>query len=485
MIKNDRQYRITKVAAAKFEEALRQFDSGSATTEPDVHPLIAKAQRDAIKSQLDELRSQLSEYEGLVSGKAGVVELGSLKDLPQALVQARISAGLSQKDLAEKLGLKEQQIQRYEATDYHQASLSRLFEIADSLNIKIREELFLPRSSRGAAEIFARLRDIGISKDFVLNRLVQREFAEDLDSDRENLDRFVFNLSRSVSHVFGWTPAAVLGGERPWLDKGVLGTARFKLNASAEEKSLTVYTFYAHFLALLLLKTTEDIVAQPIPTEPDEVHRAIVKRYGSMSFRNALLYCWDLGVPVLPLNDPGAFHGACWRVDGRNVIVLKQRTSSLARWLFDLLHELRHAGEKPEASTREIIEEPETSLERVNSDEEQEASWFAGEVILGGRAEDLIKLCERKAEGSIERLKSVVQDVANENDVEVAALANYLAFRLSLQDRNWWGAATNLQPKGEQPWQVAREVLLKRANLYRLTALDRELFVQALRDPGA
>lgn len=484
MIKNDRQYRITKAAVSRFEEALRHFESGKAPTEPGVHPAIQRAQYEATVSQLDELRSQLREYEDLVSGKVGVLELASLRDLSRALIQARISTGLSQKDLAEKLGLKEQQIQRYEATDYQQASLARLLEIADALNIKVRKELFLPKSECDVKDMFERLRDIGLSKDFILNRLVPRGAGEDLvHADQEKLSQLLFDVTGTVSHVFGWAPAAIMGGERPWFDSGVLGAARFKLSQTAEEKSLAVYTFYAHFLSLLLLKATDELPAKPVPTDPDVAHRAIVEQYGSMSFRNALMYCWDLGIPVLPLNDPGAFHGACWRINGRNVIVLKQRTSSLARWLFDLLHEFRHAGEDPGSPTREIIEAPETSDERIHSDEEQEASWFAGEVILDGRAEELAKLCEKRARGSIERLKSVVQDVAKETMTDVAALANYLAFRLSLQGENWWGAATNLQPKGERPWEVAREILLRRANLYRLSSLDRDLFIQALRNP--
>ena len=42
----------------------------------------------------------------------------SFDELPQALVKARIALRLSQKDLADRLGMKEQRIQRYESTDY-------------------------------------------------------------------------------------------------------------------------------------------------------------------------------------------------------------------------------------------------------------------------------------------------------------------------------------------------------------------------------
>ena len=44
----------------------------------------------------------------------------------------------------------------------------------------------------------------------------------------------------------------------------------------------------------------------------------------------------------------GTFHGACWRYEGRNAVVLKQTPKHEARWAFDLLHELFHAGQRPE-----------------------------------------------------------------------------------------------------------------------------------------
>src|SRR5689334_19578970 len=137
MIKNDRQYRIAKAAAAKFEDALRGFDA--AKRPRNVHPVIQRAEKDALRSQLDDLAAQIREYEDLSAGKVGVLELGSLADLPDALVRARIATGLTQKDLANRLGLKEQQIQRYEANDYQQASLARLLAVSEALNLHVRK----------------------------------------------------------------------------------------------------------------------------------------------------------------------------------------------------------------------------------------------------------------------------------------------------------------------------------------------------------
>ena len=132
MITNERQYRITRAQAAKFSQALvalRENGGGSA----EAHPLIAKAQEDALSSQLDDLQEEMREYESLRAGEFRLESLAAVDELPTVLIKARISQGLSQKALAERIGLKEQQIQRYEATEYASASLSRIREVAGAL----------------------------------------------------------------------------------------------------------------------------------------------------------------------------------------------------------------------------------------------------------------------------------------------------------------------------------------------------------------
>ena len=134
MIKNERQYRITKAMAARFQNNLTILKQRP-DADGDVHPLIAKAQEEALASQLADLENELLEYESL---KAGEFQLDSLKvvsDLPAVLIKARIAQGLSQKELAERIGLKEQQIQRYEATDYASANLARIQEVASAFNV--------------------------------------------------------------------------------------------------------------------------------------------------------------------------------------------------------------------------------------------------------------------------------------------------------------------------------------------------------------
>ncbi|MHB2029692.1 MAG: hypothetical protein ACYCPT_12870, partial [Acidimicrobiales bacterium] len=158
----------------------------------------------------------------------------------------------------------------------------------------------------------------------------------------------------------------------------------------------------------------------------------------------------------------------------------KQTLQYEARWLFDLMHELFHAGQCPENETLEVIETDETSVERRNLDEEVAASQFAGNMVLDGKAEALAQICVRAAKNSVERLKSVVPKVAAQHGVTVGALANYLAFRLSWQGVNWWGAAANLQADDGDPWTIARDVFIERFPYQIDNELDRQLLDRAL-----
>ena len=144
MIKNERQYRITKAQAETFADAL-----AGRSKRPAKDPLLVRLETDALRSQLSDLREELKEYEALRSGRPRVIAADTLTELPSALVKARIAAGLSQRQLAERLGLKEQQIQRYEATGYRSASLARLQRIVTALGIDVRCSLARrPRSRR-------------------------------------------------------------------------------------------------------------------------------------------------------------------------------------------------------------------------------------------------------------------------------------------------------------------------------------------------
>ena len=236
-------------------------------------------------------------------------------------------------------------------------------------------------------------------------------------------------------------------------------------------------------LSLTLLDACKSLKPKPIPSNSRDFRNEVISKYGNLNFESALRYTWDLGIPVLPLNDSKYFHGACWRIDGRNVIALKQKTTSTSRWLYDLLHEVRHAWQHPELENFDIIEGDENfSKEMIRSEDEINSNEFAGDVILNGRADELCRSAIKRASMDVNRLKTKVSQIANEENIDVGALANYTAFRLMNEQRiNWWGAATNLQPQDSEPWEIAQQILMEKVNFNVIPEFEREILLNALK----
>ncbi|MDE3132748.1 MAG: helix-turn-helix transcriptional regulator [Acidobacteriota bacterium] len=137
MITNQRQYGITKAELARFEEALTQQRASEPS--PGVHPRLHQAMQDAMESEIVELRAQLARYDELRSGRVVQRSLTSLRELPVALIEGRIVARLTQRQLASRLGVTEQQVQRWEANEYSGVSVDRLQDIADALGVHLVE----------------------------------------------------------------------------------------------------------------------------------------------------------------------------------------------------------------------------------------------------------------------------------------------------------------------------------------------------------
>lgn len=71
MIANEREYRITKAAAKKFEQALKNFDERP-EAHRGAHPRLIRAEKEGIASQLATLRQELREYERLRAGRVRI-----------------------------------------------------------------------------------------------------------------------------------------------------------------------------------------------------------------------------------------------------------------------------------------------------------------------------------------------------------------------------------------------------------------------------
>jgi len=479
MIKNERQYRITKAQAARLDHALAEFDQSS-DKEKNIHPLLLEAEYEGIKSQLNDLYKEIKEYEELREGKYVIPALDLFTEFPLVLIKARIAKGLTQKELADRLGLREQQIQKYESTEYASASFSRVREVAEALGIKLANDSIVLPSKISLASLISRLKEAGLDRDLIMKRIVPVSLSEQLRiRDTESSDNLIYQIAHHVGRIFGWSPRDILGQQGLVLDMKLAPT-KLKVAANANEKRVNAYIIYAHYLVLTLLQTMKSQEQQTAPEDPYETREAIIARYGVLTLSNVLKYLWGLGILILPLNAPGAFHGAYFREDFRHMIVLKQKTSSSSRWMFDALHETYHTLQEPKQPNLVVVEHADMSKERLSSEEEITASQYAGAVLLGKNPQLLAEQCIEEANRDLRMLKSAVKRVASSENVPVDSLANYLAFRLSLEGQNWWGTAENLQNGDPNPFLIAKDVLLEHVDLSKLTDSDIQLVQRAL-----
>lgn len=480
MIKNERQYRITKSQVETFRKALstlieKRSDSGS-------EDLKLELQRSALASQLSDLEAEIGEYEALRNQDSQTLELSSFAELPGALIKARIAVGLTQRELADRLHLKEQQVQRYEANGYVGANLARIQEVVDALGIRLRKQLVLPELPVTFKCLVDRLEQVGLKRDFVEQRLIGPALRASVENgvDSASLEPLVFASAANIAKVFDWEIASIFSSAPLPVSQQALSYARFKLPANAQRDVLPAYTVYAHYLALLAIQATPHVTPKPIPVSWRHVRNQIVERFGEINLSNVVRYAWDLGIVVLPLRDSGQFHGATWRFKGRNVIVIKQKTSSEARWIIDLLHEVWHAAQNQDNPEHAIIEAESVYLTADQLTEEEIATDFAADVVFKGKADELAQEAARASNGRLEWLKSAVQKIAKLNNVRTDLLANYLAYRLSLEGQNWWGTATALQMQGPDPWETVRTFAVEQITWASVHGGDRELLEQAL-----
>lgn len=139
MIKNERQYKITR---SRLDELRATVDALHTAALPEgLQPEMRDLQLDALRGTIGDLEAELADYDAL--DDTAVIEATGIDQLPVALIRARIARGLTQRQLADKLGMKEQAIQRYEATDYAGVSFSRLVEIADALDLAVHYDVHL------------------------------------------------------------------------------------------------------------------------------------------------------------------------------------------------------------------------------------------------------------------------------------------------------------------------------------------------------
>ena len=98
-------------------------------------PEEAKRAMDPLRSFRQQISEEVDRYDRLKRGE--FAEVRNLRGMGQLLIAARNFRGLTQRELAERLGVHESQVSRDERNEYHNITLERAARILDILDVEV------------------------------------------------------------------------------------------------------------------------------------------------------------------------------------------------------------------------------------------------------------------------------------------------------------------------------------------------------------
>jgi ribosome-binding protein aMBF1 (putative translation factor) len=137
MIRNEAEY---QEASKRLDEETQRLERHRALLkEAGLNSDEIKRVIDALSSFHLQLREQVEAYERVKRGEFG--ELENLRGLGHLLITARIAQGLTQRELARRLGMHEAQVSRDERNEYFGITLGRAAKILDVLSVRLRSQV--------------------------------------------------------------------------------------------------------------------------------------------------------------------------------------------------------------------------------------------------------------------------------------------------------------------------------------------------------
>jgi len=137
MIRNEKEYQQAAERICQEKDRLARQETELKSM--GLGPAEIKRALDPMRSFHQQLEEEITSYERLRRGEFDEIE--NLRGLGQLLVSLRIARGLTQRQLAEKLGVHETQISRDERNEYHGVTLERAAKILEALDVEIRSRV--------------------------------------------------------------------------------------------------------------------------------------------------------------------------------------------------------------------------------------------------------------------------------------------------------------------------------------------------------
>jgi HTH-type transcriptional regulator/antitoxin HigA len=140
IIASDRQARELTTEVEAISHALSSEQVLKAVVEGLPQEVIDGVRR-SLLTERRELTETLQAYQNAKDGDVALLKGRAGSDPGASLIIARLAKGWPQKELARRLGLPEQQIQRYEAERYRSISLGNFMRIARALDVQLSADV--------------------------------------------------------------------------------------------------------------------------------------------------------------------------------------------------------------------------------------------------------------------------------------------------------------------------------------------------------
>lgn len=124
MIKNKKQLTGTLRNISLFTEKLSKISDSP--------------EKKSITHLIEEMQKEVDLYLDVKNGTKKTFSIDSLENISDVIINSRISRGLSQKDLADIVGTTQQQINRWENTDFEKTSFWHILDVCEALEIKFK-----------------------------------------------------------------------------------------------------------------------------------------------------------------------------------------------------------------------------------------------------------------------------------------------------------------------------------------------------------
>lgn len=163
-ILNEKELRDAKARITNLGEALASKSA--------LNQVVAGLPPEVVSQVTEMMARECEELGRLVSAYEAAKDSGDAKELVEraghdpglTLIVARIAKGFSQKDLAWRLGVKEQQVQRYEADRYSTISLKNYRRIAILLGVRLEASIQDNPAFRGLDQVIGNVSKADIRK---------------------------------------------------------------------------------------------------------------------------------------------------------------------------------------------------------------------------------------------------------------------------------------------------------------------------------